>query len=193
MDKLDQLILETVAERVFTPGRVEAMLKEFRERLKNARSKHDDQLGKLKKELDAVQAATDRLYEAVENGFLPMDVTLKERVHKHQARRQEILTEMAGLRRQGEMPLSQLGPKKIEAFCKALKEKLQDRSTQFGKEYLRLLVEEIRVEGKEIRIRGNYAALAGMLDKTKAGFPEGVPAFGRDWLPNPDSNQGQGG
>ncbi len=192
MEKLDRLILDAMAEKVFTPDRVALMLKEFRDRLKSSRGKHDDSLHHLKKELDAVQQATERLYEAVEQG-LPFDDALKERVHKHQARRQDILIQMAGLKRQKQMPLTQLGPKNINAFCQALKDKLRDKESHFGKEYLRLLVEEIRIEEKEVRIRGSYAALAGMLQKTKVGILEGVPTFGDNWLPGPDSNQRQGG
>lgn len=191
MAKLDQLILEAVSEKVFTPERVALMLNEFRSNLKQSRSQHDDKLRALKKELDAIQQATDRLYEAVELGMLPMGNSLKERAHKHQARRQEVLTEMAGLRRQKEMPISQLGPKKIDAFCKALKQRLQDKGTNFGKEYLRLLVDEIKVEGKEVRLRGSYGAVAGLLNKTKAGSLERVPTFGGSWLPELDSNQRQ--
>jgi DNA invertase Pin-like site-specific DNA recombinase len=183
MAKLDQLILEAVSEKVFTPERVALMLNEFRSNLKQSRSKHDDTLRKLKKELDAIQQATDRLYEAVEQGMLPMGNTLRERAHKHQTRRQEVLTEMAGLRRQKEMPIAQLGPKKIETFCKALKQRLQDKESNFGKEYLRLLVDEIKVEGKEVRLRGSYGAVAGMLNKTKVGLREEVPTFGNAWLP----------
>ena len=192
MEKLDQLILDAMAEKVFTPERVALMLKEFRDRLKSSRDKHDDALYQLKKELDAVQQATERLYEAVEQG-LPFNDSLKERVHKHQARRQDILIQMAGLKRQKQMPLTQLGAKNVSAFCQALKDKLRDRESHFGKEYLRLLVEEIRIEGKEVRIKGSYSALAGMLQKTKVGVLEGVPTFGDDWLPGPDSNQRQGG
>ncbi len=169
------------------------MLKEFRERLKNSRSKHDEALHRIKKELDKVQQATDRLYEAIELGLVPLDDTLKNRVEQNNAKRQDLLTEMAGHTRQKEIPPIELAPKTVNAFCNNLKEKLSDRSGHFGKEYLRLLVEEIRVEGEEIRIRGGYAALAGMLQKTKVGLLDGVPTFGGSWLPGPDSNQRQGG
>lgn len=91
------------------------------------------------------------------------------------------------------MPVAQLGPKNITVFCNALKKKLRDPSSNFGKKYLRLLVDEIRVDGQEVLLRGNYAALAGvMLQKTKADLSERVPAFGIDWLPEQDSNLRQG-
>lgn len=74
------------------------------------------------------------------------------------------------------MPIKQLGPKNIDKFCK---------------ECLKLLVDEIRIEGKEIRIRGSYAALAGVLEKTKADNSLRVPTFGNVWLPLLGSNQRQ--
>lgn len=100
------------------------------------------------------------------------------------------MTEVAGLRRQRELPLSQLGKKQVSAFCSALKVKLQDGGLNFGKEYLKLLVEEIRVDKKEVRLSGSYAALAGALSmSTKPrqlpGVPSFVPVFpGRDTQQN---------
>lgn len=194
MQKLDALILQAVSDRVFTPERVEVMMKELQQNLKASNSDHDDQLKKLTKELDTLKEQSDRLYEAVEKGLLPLNASLHERVHKHDARRQEILTELAGLRRKKELPISKLGPKHIKAFCAALREKLLDKGSNFGKEYLKLLVSEIRVEKKEVRLSGSYAAMSGALSMlTKLGTLEGVPSFVPLWLPNPDSNQGHGG
>lgn len=101
---------------------------------------------------------------------------------------------MAGLRRQGELPLAQLGKKQVSAFCSALKKKLQDQGSNFGKEYLKLLVEEIRVDKKEVRLSGSYAAMAGALSmSTKPALFSGVPSFVPVWLPSADSNHGHGG
>jgi hypothetical protein len=44
---------------------------------------------------------------------------------------------MAGLRRQEEIPTSQLGTKKTDAFCKAIKQRLQNTKTNFSIEFLR--------------------------------------------------------
>ena len=184
MEKLDGLILEAVANRVFTPERVEVMMKELQHNLKNSRTDHDDQLKKLMKELDAVKQQRERLYEAVEKGLFPLDSTLQERVHKLQTRRQEILTEMAGLRRKKELPLAQLGKKHIHAFCSALKEKLREKGSNFGKEYLKLLVNEIKVDKKEVHLSGSYAAMAGALTmSTKPAHLGMVPSFVPVWLP----------
>ena len=72
----------------------------------------------------------------------------------------------------------------------ALKERLLNRESGFGKKYLKLLVEEIRCQKGQILLKGNYAALARAVGGTKRGTPsnEGVPAFDLDWLPGQDSN-----
>ena len=57
------------------------------------------------------------------------------------------------------------------------------------KAYLRMLVEEIRLEGNELKIRGSYGKLGeafGMLEKMKPGE---VSSFIRDWRGPQDSNQ----
>ena len=90
------------------------------------------------------------------------------------------------LRRQKELPLAQLGRKHVNAFCSALKDKLWDRGSNFGKEYLKLLVDEIRVDKKEVRLSGSYAALAGALAmSTKPGVPSIVPVY----LPSADKSK----
>lgn len=194
MEKLDTLVLQAVAEQVFTPERVESMLKDLQKNLKQSRSAHDDYLKKLKKELDDIKTQTERLYEAVEKGLLPLDGTLHERVDRHKERRQEILAEMAGLQRQKELPLTGMGVRRIRSFCSALKEKLLEKGSNFGKEYLKLLVTEIRVDKIEVRLTGSYTALVGALTmSTKPAQFDLVPSFVPVWLPNPDSNQGQGG
>jgi site-specific DNA recombinase len=189
MEKLDRAILEAFAERIFTPTRVENIINRLKNILKRDSSNEKERLKGLKKELDGINERIERLYEAVENGLIPLDESLKERAQKNKARREEILLEIASLERKNIMPLSKISQSKISAFCSALKEKLQDRSSNFGKEYLRLLVDEIRFKGKEVIIRGSYGALAGMLGKTKPGLPPGVPGFVMNWLPGTDSNR----
>jgi DNA invertase Pin-like site-specific DNA recombinase len=192
MEKLDGLVLQAVADRVFKPERVKTMLTELLRAQKKSGSTHKDQLKALTKELDNLKSQSDRLYEAVEKGLLPMDVTLQERVHKHQARRQEILTEIAGLRREQELPVERIEPGHVNAFCSALKSKLQEKSSGLGKEYLKLLVDEIRVDGNKVSVRGSHAALAAAIAETKLGARSPmrgrVPSFGSVWLPMPDSN-----
>ena len=186
--KLDNLILHSLADKVFTESRVRIMLNELKKRLSRSRDASAEHLKSLTTELEKNQCSLDRLYKAVEEGLLPMDTTLSERAHRLQAQRQTILSEIAGIRRQKEMPQQFLSSRHVSAFCQALKSRLLDRASGFGKRYLRLLVDEIRVMGKEIRIRGSYSALAHAVGQKSLGTPVGVPRFGYAWLPGQDSN-----
>jgi site-specific DNA recombinase len=88
-----------------------------------------------------------------------MDGTLQDRAQKLKARRESILIEMAGTRQDRAVPLDKINPAQITAFGNAMRTKLLDRENGFSKQYLRLLVTEIRVSGNELTMTGSKAAL----------------------------------
>ena len=110
------------------------MLKQLQINLKHAHVDQHEQIKLLSKELEENRQQSDKLFEAVEKGFLPLNNSLQERANKHEVRRQEILMEMASLKRQKEMPLNKLGKKHVAVFCAALRERLCDRASNFGKD-----------------------------------------------------------
>ncbi|MGB8436612.1 MAG: recombinase family protein [Burkholderiales bacterium] len=187
-DKADRLVLEALAERVFTPSRVGLMLRELHRRQRAARTVENARVLKLRKELDRATEACNRLLDAVERGALPMDELLRARAQKLQARRQDVLLELAQAHDRARIGLQKIDPAKIDTFCQALKDRLTDPTSGFGKAYLRLLVDEIRLEGRELKIRGSYSRIAdaiGLLEKKKLGE---VPSFVRDWRARQDLN-----
>jgi hypothetical protein len=90
----EQIVLTTLADKVFTPSRVEIMLRELKKRQRAARSPQpaarsaeDARFQYLTRELKEIDTGIARLYAAVEKGLLPLDTTLQERSQKLQARR----------------------------------------------------------------------------------------------------------
>ena len=67
---------------------------------------------------------------------------------------------MAGYKREQAMPLSNLTPKQVSAFSDAMRSRLHDRGSNFGKEYLRLFVNRIKLTGHQVEINGSYGELA---------------------------------
>jgi site-specific DNA recombinase len=186
---VDRLVLTALADRVFTVSRVREILCSVRKRLEASRDEHDGKLKRLTKELDFLQHRSNQLYEAVEKGLLPMDSMLTERANKIQAQRQSLLTDIAGLRRLKQMPVEALGEKKVHDFTMALRHHLLEKDHVFSKKYLKLLVEEIRYQSRQLVMKGSYAAVARVAGESKKGTPQGeVPTFGLDWLPGQDSN-----
>ena len=189
MEKLDATVLHALADRVFTPKRVRGMLAELRGKLRTGRSSETEQLRILTRELDQIKAAQDRLYDAVEKGLLPQDASLHERARKHQTRRQDLLLEMGGLQRRAELPLKTIGAQQVDAFTRVLRGKLLGNKA-FAKQYLRMLVSEISVEGEQLTVTGSNAALAQAVAQTKKDTLGGVPTFAPNWLPDQGSNLG---
>ena len=192
MEKTDQHVLSTLADKVFTPERVLNMMQEMRKRHQHNMKDQTERLKPLQKELEELKRNSERLFEAVEKGFLPMDEMLQQRSHKLQTRRQDILLEIAGLKRQREIPSDVLKPQYINAFTKVLKTKLLDRESNFGKQYLKILINDITVTGKEAEISGSYSALAGAIMETKKMGTDNlsVPNFVSGWLLDLGSNHG---
>jgi hypothetical protein len=83
-----------------------------------------------------------------------MDETLTARANKIQAQRQALLVEIAGLRRLKQMPVDALGEKKVQAFTTVLRERLIEKDRAFSKNYLKLLVDEIRCLDKQLVMKG---------------------------------------
>ena len=189
MQRLDELVLKALAEKVFTPERLKTMIAGVRERMRSSHSGQDARLKVLTKELNELKARSDRLFEAVESGHLPLDTALQQRAHKLQARRQELLLEIAGAKRETETPLKALNAGQVEAFGRALRSRLGGNQP-FAKQYLRLLVSEIRVADKALEMRGSYAALAHAVAENKVGTVAAVPSFASKWLPDQGSNLG---
>jgi site-specific DNA recombinase len=117
-----------------------------------------------------------------------MDDTLRARAQKLQGRRQDVLLELAQAQDRARIGLKKIDPAMVDAFCLALRDRLADPTSGFGRAYLRLLVAEIRLEGRELKIQGSYARLAdavGLLEKKKLGE---VPSFVRAWRARQDLN-----
>jgi DNA invertase Pin-like site-specific DNA recombinase len=178
MPKMDNLVLAAFADKVLTPERLREMLREMKQQLKQASSGQDETLRTLKKELVELETATNRLYEAVEKGLLPMDDLLKVRAQKLKARREAVLIEVAGAKRVKELPVAMLSARQLDAFSTALRARVLDRGAGFSKRYLRQFVSEIRFDGKRVVMRGKKAVLlaaAAQKEMGTTGVPSSVP------------------
>ena len=101
---------------------------------------------------------------------------------------QDILVATASLRKKWQNPLGSLTPAQVTRFARALRTRLLDPSSGFGKAYLNLLIDEIRLDGDELRIQGSYGALARAVSLSKEGKLDKVPSFVPVWHPGDESN-----
>ena len=130
----------------------------------------------------------NRLFEAVEKGYLEADELLQERNHKLRARRQELLLHIGRLTNQQSMPVGEISARKAEKVSAALSKVLLDRESPLQKRYVQALVGEIRANGQQIEIRGPEAALADAYTQNDSKCPQWVPSCDVDWCARQDSN-----
>ena len=65
-----------------------------------------------------------------------------------------------------------------------------DTASGFGKAYLNLLVDEVRLDGSKLHIKGSYGALARAITLAKEGKLVEVPSFVPEWRSHGDSKPG---
>ena len=80
--------------------------------------------------------------------------------------------------------MKQINGQQIDAFCRALTEKLLDPKAPFGKRYLHLLVDEIRVTGKVATVKGSWKHWPMRLPARKKVPQERCPVLYRIGAPN---------
>ena len=189
-EKLDKLVLTALADKVLTPERLKAMLKELTTQIEASRGKQSAALQSMQRELNELETGLNRLYEAVERGLIPMDEMLGQRVKTLKARRETMLGEMARSKQGDASPLSVLSNAQITAFAAGIRSRLLAGSDGFPKSYLRTLVSEITFDGEKVFMQGRKAAALEAAAGKKMGTTQVVPIFGNGWLLDLGSNQG---
>lgn len=174
MEKTDRLVLERMVERVLNPARVQHILGQLKARLNLRKPEEENKKAELNRQLKDLGEKLNRLYEAIENGLVCLDETLKQRVSDLQIQRDGVQAELKMLAERKEVSL-RITPTEIAAFTTALKEKLLCGDSGFAKHYLRMLVDEIRVSENMLNITGSKVVLIERLAEMKKGT-ESVPS-----------------
>ena len=188
MDKLDKLVLNQLADRIFAPQRLQAMVAGLRSRTRQARDSQQERVNQLNRELKKVDERKQRLLDAIESGVIELDETVRHRAQTLKAAREALIVESAGVRRDQALPIGQIKASQVEAFGKALRKRLLSKDSGLAKAYLGILVDEIVVNGREATVKGSYATLAAAIQQEKMGTANQVPSFMLDWRARHDSN-----
>lgn len=172
MAKLDNQIRKHLSEKVFTPQRVKNMMTRLKKQLNEQDGEMKLNINKLQRTLKQTDSGLEKLYEGIEQDVLTLDETHKARVQKLKTKREETLIQLSSIKHQQQLPIKNITNRHIEAFCSALKKRFNDSDSGFGKGYIRLLVDEIRIETNQAVMKGSYGALAQTVS---------APSFGKEW------------
>ena len=172
MDKLDQLVLQAFREKIYTPDYIHSVVDTLRKQANSHGGEDKLKLKKLSAELNDLEQAENKLFEAIEKGILELDDRLKARVQQNKDRRQTITAEMASLQAKTETPLQTLTPQKIEATSRVLMRRFAEASP-FSRAYLKATLNEIRISGSLLKLTGSNKALADLVASNGKIDPSG--------------------
>ena len=119
---------------------------------------------------------------------MPRISSLRERLVGLKVRRDELAAEVADLQKRIATGEPTITPDKIAAFAALLKDKLKNGQPDLKQAYVRLVMREVSVKDKEIRISGSKAVLARAASANLDKAVPGVLSFVREWRPVGDSN-----
>ena len=192
MDALDGLVVAGLAERLFTPDRLQILIGEVLARQQAEHAGAGEEGATLRAELRKQEQAISRLLDAIEAGtFAADDDMVRTRFNAARERKADLPRLIGQAERRQGVGRPSLPAAKLGRFADLMRERLQNAPPEMRKALLRLFVGQVEVGDVEIRIEGPKAALAAAAQTepdaaTLAGL--GVRSSVRQWRPLRDSN-----
>ena len=189
MDKLDRIVIDEVSEQILQPEHLKDLLGEYLRTAIEREDRNRDRLRQMRQDHKEAEAGIARLLELVEKGLMDAeDASMRERLVNLRFRRDELADQIADLTRRLAMAEPVITPEKIEKVALLLREKLYSGPPDLRQAYARLLLNEVRVDDREIRISGSKAVLARTAAGGVAKTTPAVLSFVREWRARNDSN-----
>lgn len=82
MERLDQLSLQRLLEKVLAPDRVASMIKDWFKHQKKMQSTDDKTIQELTRSLKMTDDGLNNLYGAIENGIIALGSSLQARINQ---------------------------------------------------------------------------------------------------------------
>ncbi len=134
MEKLDELVLQQLAEMIFAPDRLQILMEELRKRIKTSKNDQQERINELNQQVRNIEERQLRLLDAIETGTIELDEMTQRRAQQLKAAREVLFIELAGVRRDHALPaVKHLKASQIEAFGKVLREKLLGKDSGIAK------------------------------------------------------------
>ncbi len=192
MDKLDNLIVDHIEDRLLQPSRLETILASIIDRRQERTERRREHLAELNRRITETDQRLNRLYDAIENGVADLDDSaLKERITGLKAIREQAKADaervQAALDNAGNQAVS---PDMLTAFARTARERLRLGNGGYRRDHLRALAQRVEVADKEVRIMGSKSELLRTLVAASSGQTAafGVHSSVLKWRTRKDSN-----
>ncbi len=95
MGRLDDLVLNSMADKIFAPERLQIMVAELRKRIRSSKDNQQDRINEINRQIKQVEKKQENLLNAIENGTIEHDETIQRRAQQHKATREALFIELA--------------------------------------------------------------------------------------------------
>lgn len=189
MDKLDEIVIGEVANRVLKPERLRSMLDVYVRTALEREDRNRDRMRQFRQDHKEAEAGIARLLELVEKGLLEAeDASLRERLVTLRFRRDELAKEIRELQKRLAQAEPTITAEKVDRLALLLRQKLHHGPPDLRQAYARLLLRDVSVDDREIRISGSKAVLARTAAEGLGTSTPSVLSFVRDWRTQEDLN-----
>ena len=188
MEKLDNLVINAVADHLSQPDRLEAILQSWLDRSATAVAVRQADLKRLRARLTQLEGESARVIKLVRNEVLsPDDPQVASELANIRAQRTSTEADIAVLERQLGAGDRRITPQVLAEFGQLLDRKLRGHDDKIRRAYVQLLVGRVEVGDRQIRITGRNAAIqrAVISSQTPGAM---VPKAERKWRARQGSN-----
>ncbi|MBX9821419.1 MAG: recombinase family protein [Afipia birgiae] len=186
MDKLDDLVMAGLVDRLFEPVRLANILSALTARRTEKADAANNRILELQRIVSEAEDKLKRLYKLVEDGVTEIDDVLKDRLNALKAERDTTKAALERAKASGGAPIL-IDPALLERFGRSMREHFTSGSIPFRKAYLRSLIDVIEVDDHTIRIMGNKDVLERAVLTQQTPESEGSQMSTR-WRARRDSN-----
>ena len=189
--ELEQQILEHLANKLFTVERIREIVRQVAKELAKFKRRNRGKVQHLQRELEGLRLKVRRHYEAIEEGAVDLTV-VGDRLRELKSEESELVQRIEEVQGPKQIPPYLFKADRLHAIQETLHDVFVGNEHGLAKRYLNLLLEKIELEGNEVRLLGNAAALCSLgLAENKGETvkqADSVPPVVLSWLPGADSN-----
>ena len=188
MEKLDDIVLNTVLDRTLAPERLDELLAPLIERNTHSQRLQGERIKSLKSDKRQLRMQLDALWQQISTEELRLDSSLKSYIDKLQTKYENTSRAIIRLEYQNSTPLDSFTNIQKHNFADALRTRLTAKGQpKFRKAYLRSLLSHIEVGENVIKISGSSTDLAKLVSNFNS-TGKLVPTFEQEWCTRRDSN-----
>lgn len=185
MDKLDNMVVSHIEDRLLDPDRLEKLLGSVLGRREDQAERRREHIASLQRQATESESRLKRLYDAIEAGVADLDdPALKERIAGLKVLRDQARADADRAQALLESPgHSALSPAMIEGFARRARERIRGHEGGYRRDHLRALAQRVEVADDAIRIMGSKTELLKTLiaGQGRQSAPIGVPRGGLKW------------